>query len=124
MSWEMIQEMADGGISFGAHSEHHLILTLESEATAKDELCRSKQRLEAQLQQPIRHFAYPNGYFNPTIKALAARAGFTSAVTTERVIARRGDDALALGRISLCEESTRGITGAYSEAIARLRLAA
>jgi peptidoglycan/xylan/chitin deacetylase (PgdA/CDA1 family) len=124
MSWAMIKEMANGGISFGAHSDHHLILTLESEASVDDELRRSKQRLEEQLQRPIRHFAYPNGYFNSTIKDMVARAGFASAVTTERVIAKRGDDTLALGRISLCEESTRGISGEYSEAIARLRLAA
>ncbi len=124
MSWEMIRTMADDGISFGAHSDHHLILTLESEATVEDEIRRSKQCLEAQLNCGIRHFAYPNGYFNPTIKAMLARAGFASAVTTERTIATRGDDAMALGRISLCEESTRGITGTYSAAVARLRLAA
>lgn len=124
MSWEMIREMADGGVTFGAHSDHHLILTLESEATVEDEIRRSKRRLEAQLNCCIRHFAYPNGYSNATIKAMLVRAGFASAVTTERTIVKRSDDALALGRISLCEESTRGITGTYSESVARLRLAA
>ena len=124
MSWEMIREMADGGISFGAHSDRHLILTLEDEATSTREIRYSKYVLEEQLKRPIRHFAYPNGYSNAQIQAMVARAGFASAVTTERTIARRGDNAMTLGRISLCEESTRGITGAYSNAVARLRLAA
>jgi hypothetical protein len=31
---------------------------------------------------------------------------------------------MGLGRVSLCEESTRGVSGQYSAAVARLRLAA
>ncbi|MBS1809108.1 MAG: polysaccharide deacetylase family protein [Acidobacteria bacterium] len=124
MSWEMIREMADGGISFGAHSDRHLILTLEDGATSEQEIHRSKQVLEAQLRRPVWHFAYPNGYCNPLIQAMVRRAGFASAVTTKRSIAQRGDDVMTLPRISLCEESTRGITGTYSEAVAHLRLAA
>lgn len=124
MTWEMVREMNAGGISFGAHSDRHLILTLEAEATVEQEIRRSKQTLETQLHQHIHHFAYPNGYFTPAIKTRLAQAGFASSVTTQTTVARRGDDLLALGRISLCEESTRGITGGYSAAVAHLRLAA
>ena len=124
MTWEMVREMADAGIGFGAHSDRHLILTLESEIAVEREIRRSKRVLEEHLNRPVQHFAYPNGYYNNAIKAMVARAGFVSAVTTERRLAEQGDDLLALGRISLCEESTRGITGKYSAAIARLRLAA
>lgn len=124
LDWDQIREMAEGGISFGAHSDRHLILTLESEVAAEREIRRSQRVLEAQLQRPAKHFAYPNGYYNQTIRQMVERAGFASATTTNRSLVKRGDDALTLGRISLCEESTRGITGKYSEAVARLRLAA
>jgi hypothetical protein len=124
LDWTMIRAMVAGGITFGAHSDRHLILTLESEAAAEGEIRRSQRVLEEQLQMPIRHFAYPNGYYNEAVRQMVERAGFTSATTTERTMAKRGADPLTLGRISLCEESTRGITGKYSTAVARLRLAA
>jgi peptidoglycan/xylan/chitin deacetylase (PgdA/CDA1 family) len=124
MDWEMVRAMAAEGITFGGHSERHVILTLESEVAAEGEIRRSKRVLEEQLNRPARHFAYPNGYHNEAVRQMIARAGFASATTTERVLVKRGADALTLGRFSLCEESTRGITGKFSPAVARLRLAA
>jgi peptidoglycan/xylan/chitin deacetylase (PgdA/CDA1 family) len=123
LDWETILELAGAGVSFGAHTDNHVVLTCEEESVAEREIQRSKQILEERLGQPVRHFAYPTGGYNAAIKSMLARAGFEAAVTTERRINRRGDDLLALGRISLCEESTRGVTGRYSEAVARLRLA-
>ncbi len=124
LDWEMMRKMASAGIDFGAHTDNHAILTLETEATVEREILRNKQALETQLGQRMRHFAYPTGKYNDAVKSALARAGFEVAVTTERHINRRGADLLALGRICLCEESTRGISGHYSEAVARLRLAA
>lgn len=124
MDWRMMREMAAGCITFGAHTDHHVVLTLESLADAEREIRQSKQVLEAQLQRPARHFSYPNGHYNEAIRQLVERAGFASATTTERMLVQSGDDPFTLGRVSLCEESTRGITGNYSMAVARLRLAA
>jgi peptidoglycan/xylan/chitin deacetylase (PgdA/CDA1 family) len=124
LDWEMIGEMARAGISFGAHTERHPILTLEGGAIMDREILESKQKLEAQLGQPILHFAYPNGAYNEKVKEAVTRAGFKTALTCDRHFNRPGADLLALGRIGLCEESTRGIRGHYSETVARLRLTA
>src|SRR5262245_56040156 len=124
LDWEMVREMANAGVSFGAHTDNHVVLTLEDEQTIEREILRSKQVLEEKLRRPVRHFAYPTGRYNVAARNAVARAGFEAAVTTERRLNRRGDDFLALGRICLCEESTRGITGRYSESVALLRLAA
>ncbi len=124
LDWAMIREMAAGGITFGAHSDRHLILTLESAAAAEGEIRRSKRVLEEQLDCPIQHFAYPNGYCNEAVRQMVERAGFVSATTIERTWVKRGADPFTLGRFSVCEESTRGITGKYSRGVARLRLAA
>jgi len=122
LDWEMVREMADAGISFGAHTDNHVILTLEDERTIENEVLRSKLTLEGKLGRAVRHFAYPTGRYNDLVRAAVAQAGFETAVTTKRRLNRRGDDLLALGRVCLCEESTRGVTGRYSEAVARLRL--
>ena len=124
MNWEMVEEMVDAGITMGSHSDRHLVLTYEDEPTVEREILRSKQVLEDRLGTRVRHFAYPNGKHNAVIKATLGRLGLDVAVTTERRIARRGDDPLALGRVFFSEESTRGITGRYSHAVAKLRLAA
>lgn len=123
LDWEMAREMASAGISFGAHTDNHAVLTHEEPQTVEREILRSKQALEERLGRPTRHFAYPTGRYNAAVKEAVARAGFEVAVTTKRRLNQRGDDLLALGRICLCEESTRGVAGRYSEAVARLRLA-
>jgi peptidoglycan/xylan/chitin deacetylase (PgdA/CDA1 family) len=123
LDWEMARELAAAGVSFGAHTDNHVVLTLEDEQTVEREVVRGKLALEEKLGSPIRHFAYPTGRYNAAIRKVVANAGFDVAVTTERRINRRGDDLLTLGRICLCEESTRGVAGRYSEGVARLRLA-
>ncbi|HZS03664.1 MAG TPA: polysaccharide deacetylase family protein [Blastocatellia bacterium] len=122
LSWEMIAEMEQSGISFGGHSDQHPVLTLEDSDTIEREIRRSKRALEDRLGRRARHFAYPNGRYNAAIKSLVARIGFDAALTTERRIANQGDDLHALARVGLCEESTRGMLGRYSEAVAQMRL--
>lgn len=123
LTWEMIAEMTEAGISFGSHTDRHPVLTFEDEDKIERELLNSKRALEEHLNRPVRHFAYPNGRYSAAIKRLLARLGFDLAVTTERRINHSGDDLLALGRVCLCEESTRGMLGKYSSSVARLRLA-
>jgi peptidoglycan/xylan/chitin deacetylase (PgdA/CDA1 family) len=122
LNWETIREMARKGISFGAHTAHHVVLPLEDEATLEAEIAGSKKELESRLNEKVITFAYPNGEYNARIKQFVAQAGYKIAVTTEKRINQAGADLLALGRISLCEESTRGFKGTYSPRVADLRL--
>lgn len=122
LDWNAIKEMVRKGISFGGHTANHVVLPLEDEAAIKNEIISSKQKLEQQLNCEVVSFAYPNGEYNAKIRQFIAQAGYKVAVTTEKRINQQGADLLALGRISLCEESTRGIKGVYSPAVAGLRL--
>lgn len=122
LNWDLVREMARKGIHFGAHTLNHVVLPLENEAAMETEITGSKHALEAQLGSKVVSFAYPNGEYNATVKSLVAQAGFQVAVTTEKRINRPGEDLFALGRISLCEESTRGIRGTYSPQVASLRM--
>ena len=122
LNWDQVREMAAGGISFGAHTARHLVLTLETRDVARSEITASKQRIASEIDSDATSFAYPNGEFDQTIRQLVAKAGFKIAVTTQKKINRPGTDLLALGRFSLCEESTRGIRGTFSADVANLRL--
>ena len=122
LNWEMVREMSRKGISFGAHTANHVVLPVEDEQAMKNEIVASKQELERQLGKKVVSFAYPNGEYNAGVRQSIAEAGFKIAVSTERKINQPGADLLSLGRISLCEESTRGLKGSYSPKIANLRL--
>ncbi len=124
LDWPQIREMAAAGITFGAHTANHVVLNAESSDDALVEITDSKRMLEEQLRAPVTTFAYPNGEYSPAIRQMVEDAGFEIAVTTRRHVNRHGCDSLALGRISLCEESTRGLSGSYSARIARLRFGA
>lgn len=123
LNWEQIGEMQNAGIDFGFHTANHTVLPLESDAVFEKEIVDGKRELEKHLNRKITTFAYPNGAYDERVKRAVAAAGFEIAVTTERKInLPKKSDALALGRISLCEESTRGIGGNYSPSVAKLRL--
>ncbi|MDQ2746035.1 MAG: polysaccharide deacetylase family protein [Acidobacteriota bacterium] len=123
LTWQQINEMQDAGLDFGFHTANHVVLPLESDAAFEEEIFAGKRELEKRLRRKVVALAYPNGAYDDRIKSVIAKAGFEIAVTTERKINLCGkSDLLALGRFSLCEESTRGIRGVYSPAVAGLRL--
>ncbi|MCY7374717.1 MAG: polysaccharide deacetylase family protein [Pyrinomonadaceae bacterium] len=123
LDWEQIGEMQGKGIDFGFHTANHVVLPLEDDAALETEIFAGKSELERRLNRKVVAFAYPNGAYNARIKNAVAKAGFEIAVTTERKINLPvKSDLLALGRISLCEESTRGLKGVYSPKVAALRL--
>jgi peptidoglycan/xylan/chitin deacetylase (PgdA/CDA1 family) len=122
LNWEMVREMARKGINFGVHTANHVVLPLEDESTLEAEIIDSKKELERRLNEKVVSFAYPNGEYNARVRQFVAQAGYKIAVTTEKRINQPGADLFALGRISLCEESTRGFKGTYSPRVADLRL--
>lgn len=72
-------------VSIGAHTSTHAALAILDAEAAYSEMADNQAYLEGLLQQRVCHFAYPYG--NPKAcgerdAALAAKVGFSSAVTT------------------------------------------
>lgn len=85
LTWEQIKEMSKLGISFGAHTHTHPILTTIPLEEAHLEIVRSKETLEKRLERPIDMFAYPLGQrktFNNLIIKLLKRCDFKLACST------------------------------------------
>jgi peptidoglycan/xylan/chitin deacetylase (PgdA/CDA1 family) len=85
LSWEDIRQMARNGITFGAHTVTHPALSRIDRTRLQDEIVGSKKTVEARLQLPVRHFAYPFGQpedYSAESKQLVQETGFESAVTT------------------------------------------
>ena len=80
-----IREMAEAGISFGAHTVHHPILTRISPRRAQEEIREPKESLEAIIAHEVKGFCYPNGGeddFNDVIKSMVQHTGYQYACTT------------------------------------------
>ena len=100
LSWDEVLEMSKNGISFGAHTVTHPILTRLPIEDAREEITRSKKEIEERLGVPCNLFAYPNGEFNTEIIELLKENVFKGAVTAIPRMIRRGDKPFRLGRIS------------------------
>lgn len=86
MNWDEIRALnADPLAAIGAHTLSHFNLLKLEEAEAGRELLLSRKRLEEELGQPVRTFAYPYGNVDAAGARefrLAAAAGFAASVTT------------------------------------------
>jgi peptidoglycan/xylan/chitin deacetylase (PgdA/CDA1 family) len=76
LTWDMIEQMHDSGITIGSHTSSHSLLTSESQESVKRQLVDSRSALQAKLKSNVRHFAYPDGRFNPGVVEAVHSAGY------------------------------------------------
>ena len=107
MSWDELKPFASHAlVTIGAHTIGHCNLANETEDEASREMRGSRDRIEAELQKPALHFAYPYGYKTAAATrefAIARKLGFKTAVTTRpgMIFPENADHLTALPRISL-----------------------
>ena len=107
LSWDELRDFAaDPLVTIGAHSVSHCNLATQGAEQAPNELTASRSRIEAVLQRPVEHLAYPYGdrcAAGPREFALAQQAGFATAVTTRPgvIFADNAEQLTALPRVSL-----------------------
>ena len=61
MTWDMIREMAVGGMTIGGHTRTHPVLSSLGLEAQREEIHGCAQRLQQELGSPMRYFAYPVG---------------------------------------------------------------
>ena len=85
LTWDQIKPMASHGISFGAHTVNHPILSRISIEIAEREILESKNTIEKEIEKSVTSFAYPFGkksQYTPQIFPILQELGFKCAVTT------------------------------------------
>ena len=107
LSWDELKLFAsDPLVTVGAHTVSHCNLAKLSESMALREMAGSREKIEAFLQRPAVHFAYPYGGKNAAGLrefALAHSVGFKTAVTTRpaMIFPESAEYPTALPRISI-----------------------
>jgi peptidoglycan/xylan/chitin deacetylase (PgdA/CDA1 family) len=79
-----LRAAADDGLDIGSHTVTHPWLPGLDRDEMKHELVDSRTSLEDLLGRPVTSLAYPTGGWNPLVRAVAAEAGYRSAITVDR----------------------------------------
>ncbi len=95
-----VREWIAAGHDIGSHTLTHPWLTRLPASAAREEIVASRKRLEDVFGCPIRHFCYPYGDWNETVRDLVAAAGYQTACTTQPGINTPADSPFALKRFT------------------------
>ncbi len=104
MSDAQVQSLAHNGVTIGAHTVNHPILSSICSDSARSEILDSKRYLETLLQESVDVFAYPNGRpeldYNVEHRNLVSELGFKAAVSTHWGVSTSQSDRYQLPRFT------------------------
>ena len=109
VTWRMLRGFERHGVEIGSHTVSHLDLTSLDGRRALAQLGVSRRRLEERLGHPVQWLSYPGGATDARIVALARKAGYVLAVTTDPGEQQHADDPLRLKRFRILD--TTGVAG-------------
>jgi glycosyltransferase involved in cell wall biosynthesis/peptidoglycan/xylan/chitin deacetylase (PgdA/CDA1 family) len=99
-----VRTLHSKGFEIGAHTVHHPILNECTAQQARAEIADCKAELEAIIGGAVHSFAYPNGRpgrdFSREHVDMVKAAGYQTAVTTSRGVARAATDPFQLPRFT------------------------
>jgi peptidoglycan/xylan/chitin deacetylase (PgdA/CDA1 family) len=78
MSWDEVRQLRDAGMHIGGHTINHPMLARLPVDEQEREIVGCKDRLEAELGEPMRYFSYPYGSrdsFNENTRRILAEHG-------------------------------------------------
>jgi peptidoglycan/xylan/chitin deacetylase (PgdA/CDA1 family) len=118
MTWQQIQELHSGGVTFGSHTSTHEILTTVPTAQAEKEIVSSRDLIQEKLKAPCSLFSYPNGDCSAQVRGLVAAAGYKFAfLNQDPGVWTRDCDPLLIPRVNVCEYHLVDARGDFSPLI-------
>jgi peptidoglycan/xylan/chitin deacetylase (PgdA/CDA1 family) len=107
LTWDDVRAMHRMGMIMGSHTMTHPNLPNAGVEAAREEITRSKSRIEAEIGVAVTMFSYPNGgaerYMTRDVARLVKAAGFVAATTSRNAFAGPGSDLFALERVQVSE---------------------
>jgi len=82
LSWEEVREMAQRGVSFGAHGLRHERLSLLPDDDVRRIVTESRSIIQEHTRRSVEFFCYPYGDFTEAVIACVRDAGYSGAVVT------------------------------------------
>jgi peptidoglycan/xylan/chitin deacetylase (PgdA/CDA1 family) len=104
MTRQQVRELRRYGMSIGAHTRTHPILTTLDADAAREEIAGGRRELEEILNERVKLFAYPNGKpmrdYDRSHVAIVKELGFDAAVSTAWGVSDRFSDRYELSRFT------------------------
>jgi peptidoglycan/xylan/chitin deacetylase (PgdA/CDA1 family) len=100
MDAAQIRDWLAAGHEIGSHTLTHPRLTRLPAPAAREEITASRKMLEDRFGVAVRHFCYPYGDWDASVRELVAEAGYATACTTETGVNTANTDPFALRRIT------------------------
>ncbi len=122
LDWDDLARLRAGGVEIGAHTVTHTHLPLDPDETLAAELAVPRAIIADRLGAPPPALAYPAGRHDARVRAAAAAAGYTVALTTEDRANLPGCDPFRLGRKVLVDGHGIGLDGEVSPALVAAQL--
>jgi peptidoglycan/xylan/chitin deacetylase (PgdA/CDA1 family) len=118
MSWEQTEQLQEGGVTFGSHTNSHEILTRIPVSEAEHEITSSRALIRERLRSGCELFAYPNGDCSPEVRDLVEKAGYSFAFVNDQPgVWARDCDPYVLPRTNICEHHLMDSRGGFSPLI-------
>lgn len=99
MNEAQLREWVAGGQEVGSHTHQHIDLTDSQPENCRFEIALGKNQLESVVENPVAHFCYPYGRYQPEHRAMVDELGFLTATTTQRSRCHPQTDMLQLPRV-------------------------
>ena len=106
MTEEEIRQWVSAGQEIGSHTRQHVNLLASDDTDCRAEMTLGKTELESAIGQPVDHFCYPYGQYEPRHVAMARELGFATATTTQRSRCHAQTDLLQLPRIPVLRSTS------------------
>ena len=114
-------ELVAAGMTIGFHTRRHDVLPTLDDRTLDSAVTDGRSELEHELQTPLDQFAYPHGRADQRVVEAVAAAGYATAWTTTKRLARPSDPPLTRGRWDLGHLGPEGFRARIVRALARSR---
>ncbi|MBI3619180.1 polysaccharide deacetylase family protein [Candidatus Peregrinibacteria bacterium] len=105
MTMDQVKTLHDAGMTIAGHTVSHVDLRFLSAKELRHQLEESKKTLEALIDAPVDHFAYPAGRYNSRVIEMVQALGYKTAVTTHHGVARARDPLLQLPRVRMTKRT-------------------
>jgi peptidoglycan/xylan/chitin deacetylase (PgdA/CDA1 family) len=115
LSWDELRELEREGVTLGAHTVSHPIMTKLALDRVRFEITQAQQDLQREIGKTLPIFCYPSGGHDDTVVALLREEGFQLAFTTL-------DGQNDLRRVDPLRLRRTNVTRRTSAALLRVRL--
>ena len=103
MSWDQVRELKRAGVEIAAHTRRHRHMVAASDQENVAEIAHANSRLEAELGEKPRFFAYPYGEWSAKTRELVIKAGYAAAFGQHSGVIYPDHDLFSLPRFAFSD---------------------